>query len=94
MYLPGRFCAGQKVGYKMQKIYPFIIELNKRSDGKFTTDDLKYNGKSTISGAKKIFKKLIKITGLDVGEITFFNENCTIKFWYEYNGEKYNKRTW
>lgn len=79
----------------MLKIYDYMIELKGKSGALFPVyDDLKMNGKATIPAAKKMFKKLSKITGLDVGELTFFNDNCTIKFWLEYDGEKVNRREW
>ena len=78
----------------MLKKYSYYIELSGKSNGEFTTDEIKYNSAATIPAAKKMFKKLSKITGLDVGELTFFNDNCSIKFWLEYDGEKVNRREW
>ena len=75
-------------------IYPFILELNAKSNGEFTTDSIKYDSKSTISEGKKILKKLVKLSGLDVGEIVFFNENCTIKYIYKYDGNLFKKETY
>lgn len=37
------------------------------------------------------FKKFVKITGLDIGEIVTFNENCTVRCVYKFNGEKFLK---
>lgn len=75
-------------------IYPFILELNAKSNGEFTTDSVKYDSKSTIQEAKKILKKLVKLSGLDVGEIVFFNDNCSIKYVYKYDGKLFKKETW
>ena len=79
---------------RKQNIYSFIIELNAKSNGEFTTDSIKYDSKSTISEAKKILKKLVKLSGLDVGEVVFFNENCTIKYVYKYDGKLFKKETY
>ena len=79
---------------RKQHIYAFFIELNAKSNGEFTTDEIKYVSKATIPEAKKILKKLVKISGLDVGEITFFNENCSIKYVYNYDGKLFKKETW
>lgn len=49
------------------KIYPVFITLDGKLNGDFTTDEIKYNTKLTISDAKKIYKKLVKISGLDKG---------------------------
>lgn len=76
------------------KIYPVFIELNEKSNGEFTTDSIKYDTKLTISDAKKIYKKLVKLSGLDKGEITVFNENCSIKCWYTFDGTKFLKKEW
>lgn len=74
------------------KIYPVFITLDGKSNGKFTTDRLKFETDLTISDAKKIYKKLIKLSGLDKGEITVFNENCTVKCCYTFDGTKFLKK--
>lgn len=79
---------------RKQIIYSFFIELNAKSNGEFTTDSIKYDSKSTIPEAKKILKKLVKISGLDVGELTLFNEKCSIKCVYKYDGKFFKKETW
>lgn len=76
------------------KIYMVFIELNEKSNGDFTTDEIKYSANLTISDAKKIYKKLIKLSGLDKGEITVFNENCSVKCWYTFDGKKFLKKEW
>lgn len=74
------------------KIYPVIITLDEKSNGEFTTDSLKYDTQLTISAAKKIYKKLIKLSGLDKGEMTVFNDDCSIKCWYTFDGTKFLKK--
>lgn len=76
------------------KIYPVFITLDGKLNGEFTTDALKYETKLTISDAKKIYKKLIKLSGLDKGEITVFNDDCTVKCWYTFDGQKFLKKEW
>ena len=73
------------------KIYPVFITFNGKLNGVFTTDILKYETNLTISDAKKIYMKLQKLSGLDKGEITVFNENCTVKCWYTFDGTKFLK---
>ncbi len=76
------------------KIYPVIITLDEKLNGDFTTDSIKYDSHLTISDAKKIYKKLIKLSGLDKGEITVFNEDCTVKCWYTFDGKRFLKKEW
>ena len=76
------------------KIYPVFIELDGKLNGEYTADSLKYDTHLTISDAKKIYKKLIKLSGLDKGEITVFNKNCTVKCWYTFDGKKFLKKEW
>ena len=76
------------------KIYPVTITLDEKSNGEFTTDSLKYDTKLTISDSKKIYKKLIKLSGLDKGIITVFNDDCTVKCWYTFDGQKFLKKEW
>lgn len=73
------------------KIYPVFIKLDGKSNGEFTTDEIKFYTKLTISNAKKIYRRLIKLSGLDKGEITIFNDNCTVKCWYTFDGTKFLK---
>ena len=50
--------------------------------------NLKYEGIGTLATAKKIIKRLSKVTGYEKGDITTFNENCTVKSWLVFrNGE-------
>lgn len=74
------------------KIYPVFITLDGKLNGKFTTDVLKYETNLTISDAKKIYRKLQKLSGLDKGEITVFNDDCTVKCWYTFDGTKFLKK--
>lgn len=76
------------------KIYDVIITLDGKLNGDYTPDDIKYNTKLTISDSKKIYKKLIKLSGLDKGEITVFNKNCTVKCCYTFDGKKFLKKEW
>ena len=76
------------------KIYPVFITLEGKLNGEFTTDSIKYDANLTISDAKKIYMKLVKLSGLDKGEITVFNENCTVKCWYTFDGKKFLKKEW
>ena len=76
------------------KIYDVFITLDGKLNGEFTVDSLKYETKLTISDAKKIYKKLVKLSGLDKGEITVFNRNCTVKCWYTFDGTKFLKKEW
>ena len=82
----------KKGGGMALKIYPVFITLDGKSNGDFTTDTIKYDSNLTISDAKKIYKKLVKLSGLDKGEITVFNENCTVKCWYTFDGTKFLKK--
>lgn len=84
----------KEVAHMIMKIYPVFITLDGKLNGDFTTDEIKYNTKSTISDAKKIYRKLIKLSGLDKGEITVFNENCSIKCLYTFDGTKFLKKEW
>lgn len=74
------------------KIYPVFITLDGKLNGEFTTDEIKFFTKLTISSAKKIYMKLVKLSGLDEGEITVFNENCSVKCWYTFDGTKFLKK--
>lgn len=74
------------------KIYPVFITLDGKLNGDFTTDTIKYDTNLTISDAKKIYKKLVKLSGLDKGEMTVFNEDCTVKCWYTFDGTKFLKK--
>ncbi len=76
------------------KIYPVFITLDGKSNGDFTLDSLKFDTHLTISDAKKIYKKLIKLSGLDKGEITVFNDDCTVKCWYTFDGKQFLKKEW
>jgi hypothetical protein len=76
------------------KIYPVFITLDGKLNGEFTTDSIKYDANLTISDAKKIYMRLVKLSALDKGEITVFNENCTIKCWYTFDGTKFLKKEW
>ena len=76
------------------KIYPVFITIDGKLNGDFTTDEIKFVTHLTISDAKKIYKKLVKLSGLDKGEITVFNENCSIKCWYTFDGTKFLKKEW
>lgn len=77
-----------------KKIYPVFITLDGKLNGDYTPDSLKFETSLTISDAKKIYKKLIKLSGLDKGEITVFNNNCTVKCWYTFDGTKFLKKEW
>lgn len=74
------------------KEYRYMITLDKKRGVVYCHDYIKfYKCKGTISEAKRIFKKFVKITGLDIGEIVTFNENCTVRCVYKFNGEKFLK---
>ena len=74
------------------KEYSCMITLDKIAGQEYTHDDIKhYIRKCTICEAKKRLKKLVKITGLNVGELTVFNENCTVRYVYTYNVDKFVK---
>lgn len=76
------------------KIYDIYIILDGKLNGDNTLDEIKYSAKLTISDAKKIYKKLVKISGLDKGKITVFNENCSVKCCYIFDGQKFLKNEW
>lgn len=74
------------------KEYSYMITIDKKRGVEYCHDDLKYyKHRGTISEAKSKFKKFVKITGLDIGEIVTFNENCTVRCVYKFNGEKFLK---
>lgn len=74
------------------KIYPVYITLDGKLNGNYSPDSLKFDTFLTISDAKKIYKKLVKLSGLDKGEITVFNNDCTVKCWYTFDGTKFLKK--
>lgn len=79
------------MGYKMKE-YSYMITIDKKRGVEYCHDDLKfYKRKGTISEAKSMFKKFVKITDMDIGEITIFNENCSVRYVYKFNGEKFLK---
>ena len=72
--------------------YSYSITLNGKRGDDYCIDEIKfYKKRGTISDAKKIFKKFVKITGLDMGELVTYNENCTVRCVYRFNGEKFLK---
>lgn len=69
-----------------------MITLDGKRGAEYRHDDIKfYKRKGTISEAKRIFKKFVKITGLDIGELVTFNENCSVRSVYKFNCEKFLK---
>ena len=69
-----------------------MITIEGKRGVEYCHDDIKfYKRKGTISEAKRIFKKFVKITGLDIGELVTFNENCSVRSVYKFNGEKFLK---
>lgn len=73
-------------------MYSYLITIDKKRGVEYCHDDIKfYKRKGTISEAKCMFKKFVKITGLDIGEIAIFNENCSIRCVYKFNGEQFLK---
>ena len=74
------------------KEYSYMIQLDQKRGVEYCHEDLKYYAhRGTISEAKSKFKKFVKITGLDIGELTIFNENCTVRCVYNFDGEKFLK---
>lgn len=74
------------------KEYSYMITIDQKRGVEYCYDELKYyKSKGTISEAKSKFKKFVKITGMDIGEIVTFNENCTVRCVYKFNGEKFLK---
>lgn len=72
--------------------YSCMITLDEIAGQEYTYDEIKYHiQKCTICEAKKRLKKLVKITGLNVGELTVFNKNCSIRYIYTYNVDKFVK---
>lgn len=81
----------KKAGLNMKE-YSYMITLDQKRVVDYCHEDLKYyKHRGTISEAKSKFKKFVKITGLDIGEIAIFNENCTVRCVYKFNGEKFLK---
>jgi hypothetical protein len=69
-----------------------MITIDQKRGVEYCPDEIKfYKHRGTISEAKRIFKKFVKITGMDIGEIVTFNENCTVRCVYKFNGEKFLK---
>lgn len=73
--------------FKHDKV--FFIEL-KGMDPVF--QNLKYEGVGTLATAKKIIKRLSKITGYENGDITTFNKNCTVKCWLVFRKGEFIKQ--
>lgn len=74
------------------KEYSYMITIDQKRGVEYCHDEIKfYKRRGTIIEAKGMFKKFVKITGLDVGEITIFNENCSVRCVYKFNGEKFLK---
>lgn len=75
------------------KEYSYMITLDQKRVVDYCHEDLKYyKYRGTISEAKRMFKKFVKITGLDIGELVTLNENCTVRCVYKFNGEKFLKK--
>lgn len=75
------------------KEYSYMIALDKKRGVEYCHDEIKfYKRRGTISESKSMFKKFVKITGLDIGELVTFNENCTVRCVYKFNGEKFLKQ--
>ena len=75
-----------------KKEYSYMITIDEKRGVEYCHDEIKfYKRKGTIIEAKRMFKKFVKITGMDIGEITIFNDNCSVRYVYKFNGEKFLK---